>query len=167
MKLPYQTSKDYKLLWDLIQEGYTVLAKIKHLEIDKVCRVCYTQTYSYSIFYIGHSLTPHKGLDGYSEYETFVMDCKEFSLEFVLPSETPTIQKEPKYTFGLSVKKQNPKPDAKTYKVETITDLYRLVTPENLERLTKDVVSILRLYAYQRQSIGDSDVEASFEWIDD
>lgn len=167
MKLPYQTSKDYKLLWDLIQEGYTVLAKIKHNSVEKICQVSYTQTYSYAIYYIGHSRTPNRGLDGYSEYETFVMDCKEFSLEFVLPTEMPTVKNEPKYTFGLLVKKQNPTPNAKTYKVKTITDLYRLVTPENLERLTKDVSDILRLYAYQRQAIGDSDIEASFEWIDD
>jgi predicted P-loop ATPase/GTPase len=95
------------------------------------------------------------------------MDCKKHSLEFVLPIEIPALQNEPKYTFGLLVKKQNPTHDAKTYKIETITDLYRLVTPENLERLTKDVSEILRLYAYQKQAIGDSDIEASFEWIDD
>lgn len=170
MKKPYKTSKDYKLLWDLISEPnyHIICAYVFDEGFTRLCQVHYEKYSTYQIFYVGKSFTSHKGLEGYTEYETFVLDCEDCDLEFILPNIEPEKQ-EKTYTFGLSVTKKDPNPNAKKYNIETITDLYRTVTPENVERLAKDIVEILHIYAYQKQvlEIDTSDVTASFEWTDD
>ncbi len=78
------------------------------------------------------------------------------------------------HAFGFKIQKKNPKPDAPTYRLETMNDLYQLVTTENVDRLFEDLKNMFTLIALQKEAIdamhpnGSKEITMPyFEWIDD
>lgn len=89
-----------------------------------------------------------------------------------------TIKEEKDGAFKISVTKANPKPDAPTYTVKTIAELFDIVTTENVERLAADLKTALGVHAHMMnvvRAIAEmSDDESKklgsvpeFTWIDD
>lgn len=84
--------------------------------------------------------------------------------------------------FSFHVTKENAKPNAPKYKIKTISELYKVVNSENVDRFLKDFSSGIKIAVHMRDAMNiignvqtgknDNQVEKgidldSFTWIDD
>ncbi len=76
--------------------------------------------------------------------------------------------------FGFEIRKKNAKPDAPKYKLETMNDLYQIVTVENVDRVFKDLKQAFTIIAMQKEVLEEIEKGSAkqitmpyIEWIDD
>lgn len=81
----YKTSRDYSLLWELIQQGYKILAIVHGFE---PCAVEYKFGYRIYSFGCGYNSYPNKE----ENKDNFLNDCESLALQFIPPTNTETEQ---------------------------------------------------------------------------
>lgn len=76
--------------------------------------------------------------------------------------------------FRLEIMKKNPKPNAVTYRIETINDIFKAVTPDNIEKFLHEFELVLRsgiLLKATAETVekgaGEGIHMPYFDWIDD
>lgn len=112
----------------------------------------------------------------YDDKQDFYCECIENVLEDVI--EWAYIDNEPEKecetTLGFYVRKKNPKDNAPQYKIETMNDLFKLTTSDNVNRLFSDLLHAFTIIAHQKEALDSTQKDTSEKiemshiyWIDD
>lgn len=80
--IPYKLSQDYKLLWDLIAQGHTIVGYV-HSEIYNNKFELVGIRYTNFGYMIGTRGVSYGGLS--NSFDSFLNDCTNNELRFILP----------------------------------------------------------------------------------
>jgi hypothetical protein len=68
----------------------------------------------------------------------------------------------------VSIMKENPKPDAKSYQISTTQDIFNAVNSENIDNFLRDFGNVLRVAIIVKKNSPPNSIKfPNFEWIDD
>ena len=73
------------------------------------------------------------------------------------------------FTFGIAVMKKQPKPNAQSYHIKTIDDIFQIITPKNIDKFFLEFKEMMEVNMHLKTALNaDGDINfKSFDWIDD